>query len=94
MFAKWFLGLLLPLALLGTVSACMEDNGVQPGVVSAPASGYRGESGRVMSIREVPLRSNQSGVSNGTLIGRFETIYIVTLQAGHWGIQARSSFAS
>lgn len=28
------------------------------------------------------------------LIGRFETIYIVTLQDGHWGIQARSSFAS
>ena len=24
----------------------------------------------------------------------FETIYIVTLQDGHWGIQARSSFAS
>ena len=29
-----------------------------------------------------------------TLIGRFETIYIVTCQIGHWGIQARSSFAS
>lgn len=28
-----------------------------------------------------------------TLIGRFETIYVVTLQDGHWGIQARSSFA-
>ena len=32
--------------------------------------------------------------ADGSLIGRFETIYIVTLQAGHWGIQARSSFAS
>jgi hypothetical protein len=31
---------------------------------------------------------------DGSLLGRFETIYIVTLQAGHWGIQARSSFAS
>jgi hypothetical protein len=31
---------------------------------------------------------------DGSLIGRFETIYIVTLQDGHWGIQARSSFAS
>jgi hypothetical protein len=30
---------------------------------------------------------------DGSLIGRFETIYIVTDQAGHWGIQARSSFA-
>jgi hypothetical protein len=30
---------------------------------------------------------------DGALIGRFETIYIVTDQGGHWGIQARSSFA-
>ena len=30
---------------------------------------------------------------DGSLIGRFETIYIVTHQDGHWGIQARSSFA-
>ena len=32
--------------------------------------------------------------SDGSLLGTFETIYIVTLQDGHWGIQARSSFAS
>ena len=32
--------------------------------------------------------------ADGSLIGRFETIYIVTKQNGHWGIQARSSFAS
>ena len=31
---------------------------------------------------------------DGSLIGSFETIYIVTEQDGHWGIQARSSFAS
>ena len=31
--------------------------------------------------------------ADGSLIGRFETIYIVTDQDGHWGIQARSSFA-
>ena len=31
---------------------------------------------------------------DGSLLGEFETIYIVTLQDGHWGIQARSSFAS
>ena len=30
---------------------------------------------------------------DGSLLGAFETIYIVTLQNGHWGIQARSSFA-
>jgi len=68
MFRKWFLGLLLPLALAGGLSAC-NDNGVSPGVVSAPASGFRGETGQVMSIREVPLRNSQSGVSDGTLIG-------------------------
>ena len=32
--------------------------------------------------------------ADGSLIGNFETIYIVTRQDGHWGIQARSSFAS
>ena len=32
--------------------------------------------------------------ADGSLIGAFETIYIVTRQDGHWGIQARSSFAS
>jgi hypothetical protein len=32
--------------------------------------------------------------ADGSLIGHFETIYIVTRQNGHWGIQARSSFAS
>ncbi|MBM3648341.1 MAG: hypothetical protein FJX11_11170 [Alphaproteobacteria bacterium] len=32
--------------------------------------------------------------ADGSLIGRFDTIYIVTRQDGHWGIQARSSFAS
>ena len=32
--------------------------------------------------------------ADGSVIGRFETIYIVTSQNGHWGIQARSSFAS
>ena len=31
---------------------------------------------------------------DGSLLATFETIYIVTLQDGHWGIQARSSFAS
>ena len=69
MFRKWFLGLLPLLALAGGLSACNEDNGVAPGVVSAPASGFRGETGQVMSIREVPLKNRQSGVSDGTLIG-------------------------
>ena len=31
--------------------------------------------------------------ADGSRLGTFETIYIVTLQDGHWGIQARSSFA-
>lgn len=69
MFTKSVFALVLSLALAGGLAACNDDNGVQPGVVSAPASGYRGESGRVMAIREVPLRNNQSGVSDGTLIG-------------------------
>jgi outer membrane lipoprotein SlyB len=66
MSAKWLLGLLLPLALATTLGAC-ENQAVQPGVVQT-ASGYRGETGRVVSIREVPLRG-QSGTNNGTLVG-------------------------
>src|SRR5476649_1604796 len=68
MLAKTICALVLPLALALSLSAC-DDNGVQPGVVTTAASGYQGETGRVMSIREVPLRNSQSGVSNGTLIG-------------------------
>ena len=31
---------------------------------------------------------------DGSLIGRYKSIYIVTLQDGRWGIQARSSYAA
>ncbi len=68
MLAKTFCALVLPLALALGLSAC-DDNGVQPGVVTTASSVYQGETGRVMGIREVPLRNSQSGVSNGTLIG-------------------------
>ncbi len=69
MSAKWLLGLLLPLALAMSVGAC-NDQSVQPGVVNTSASsGYRGESGRVVAIQEVPVRRGGSGVSDGTLIG-------------------------
>ena len=67
MLAKSILAAILSVALAASLTAC-EDNGVRPGVVSN-ASGTRGETGRVMAIREVPLRNSQSGVSNGTLIG-------------------------
>jgi len=69
MLAKSILALVLPLALAAGLTGCLDDNGVQPGVVNTASSGYGGEGGRVMAIREVPLRSSQSGVSNGTLIG-------------------------
>jgi outer membrane lipoprotein SlyB len=69
MFAKTILGPVMAIALALGLAACVEDNGVQPGVVNTASNGYRGESGRVMAIREVPLRNNQSGVNNGTLIG-------------------------
>jgi outer membrane lipoprotein SlyB len=68
MFGKWLFALLAPLALAATLSACNEQ-GVQPGVVQTSAGGYRGEAGRVVSIREVAVRSNQQGVSDGTLVG-------------------------
>ena len=67
--AKGSLSLLLPLALLVGVGACENSNAVQPGVVNTAYSGYRGETGRVISIREVPIRTRNSGASDGTLIG-------------------------
>lgn len=69
MSAKWLFGLLLPLALALSLDAC-NDQSVQPGVVNTSASGgYRGESGRVVEIQEVPVRRGGSGVGDGTLIG-------------------------
>ena len=71
MFGKWLLGLLLPLALAAGLGACDNyNNSVQPGVVNTSAQGgSRGETGRVVSIREVPVRNRSSGVSDGTLVG-------------------------
>jgi len=69
MFVKWLLGLLVPLALAVTLGAC-NDNGVQPGVVQTSAQGgYRGETGRVIAIRDVPLRGGGPGMNDGTLVG-------------------------
>jgi outer membrane lipoprotein SlyB len=71
MFGKWLLSLLVPLALAGMLGACNGSSGaVQPGVVNTSAAGgYRGENGRVIAIREVPVRSGNRGVSDGTLVG-------------------------
>jgi outer membrane lipoprotein SlyB len=69
MFGKWLLALLAPLALAVTLGGC-NDNAVQPGVVqTSAAGGFRGETGRVVGIQDVDLRSTRTGVTNGTLIG-------------------------
>ena len=31
--------------------------------------------------------------ADGSVIGGFDTIYVVTCEAGHWGVKARSSYA-
>ena len=64
-------GLLLPATLAISLAACSESSGtMQPGAVNSSASGgYNSGSGRVVSIREVPMRGSNSGVSNGTLVG-------------------------
>ena len=31
--------------------------------------------------------------ADGSVIGSFDSIYVVTCESGHWGIKARSSFA-
>jgi outer membrane lipoprotein SlyB len=70
MFGKWVLGLVVPLALLAGLTGCEQGGAVQPGVVQTAApGGYRGETGRVVAIREVPVRRGNTGVSDGTLIG-------------------------
>ena len=71
MFGRWLLSVLVPLALVSGLGGCNGSSGaVQPGVVNTAAyGGYRGETGRVVSIREVPVRSGNTGVSDGTLIG-------------------------
>lgn len=73
MSGKWLLGLVVPLLLAMGLGACTGSSGaVQPGVVSTSSSSasYRGESGRVIAIREVPVRGRSgSGMSDGTLIG-------------------------
>ncbi len=68
MVAKRLVGLLLPLALVATLGACDQNQSVRPGVVQASAQGYRGETGRVVSIREVPLGGG-SGLNTGTAVG-------------------------
>lgn len=30
---------------------------------------------------------------DGSVIGHFDSIYVITLEDGHWGVKARSSFA-
>ncbi len=67
MFGRWILALLAPLALVATLGAC--NDGLQPGVVQSTQGGYRGETGRVVAIREVPLRGGGSGVNDGTVVG-------------------------
>jgi len=69
MFRKWIFALLAPLALAAALTGC-NDQGVQPGVVqTSAAGGFRGEAGRVISVRDVNLAERRAGVSNGTLIG-------------------------
>jgi len=68
---KWLLSLMLPVALAVSLGACNQTGGAtHPGIVNTSATGsYTGDSGRVVSIREVAVRGGGSGVSNGTLVG-------------------------
>jgi outer membrane lipoprotein SlyB len=67
MSGKGFFALIAPLMLMFALSAC--EQGVQPGVQSAPESGFRGEAGRVIDVRAVDLRRTRSGATQGTLVG-------------------------
>ena len=76
---KSVLRLMVPAALaaslVASLGACTQTGGAaQPGYVNTSAANsynggaYTGEQGRVMSIREVPLRGGQ-GMNDGTLVG-------------------------
>ena len=71
MIGKWLLSLLLPATLALALGACSQSSGTMPpgAVNSSAAGGYNSGTGRVVSIREVPLRGGNSGVSNGTFVG-------------------------
>lgn len=67
----------LAASLMASLGACTQTGGAtQPGYVNTSAnnsynSGYnsaQGEQGRVVSVREVPLRGG-SGMNDGTLVG-------------------------
>jgi outer membrane lipoprotein SlyB len=72
----------LAASLLASLGACTQTGSTQPGYVNtSAANGYNGgyggggynsaqtgDQGRVMSIREVPLRGGQ-GMNDGTLVG-------------------------
>ena len=65
------IGFLVPLGLmthLALVITGCDQQAVQPGYVQTAASGYRGESGRVVAIHEVAIRG-KSGMNDGTLVG-------------------------
>jgi outer membrane lipoprotein SlyB len=71
---KWLSSLMVPAVLAVSLGACSQPGGVtQPGYVNTSTGTYpggtSGDSGRVMAIREVPVRGGGSGVSNGTLVG-------------------------
>ncbi len=66
MFGRLSFAVLAMLLLAGTLGACNDD--VQPGVVQSTQGGYRGEGGRVISIRDISMRGG-SGVNDGTLVG-------------------------
>ena len=69
MFGKWLVSLMLPVFLMGALAGC-NDNSVQPGIVNTSAAqGYRGETGRVIEIREVSVKRGGSGMNDGTLVG-------------------------
>jgi outer membrane lipoprotein SlyB len=67
MFGRWIFAVLAPLVLATVLGAC--NDGVQPGVVQTTQGGYRGETGRVIAIRDVSLSRGGSGMNDGTLVG-------------------------
>mgnify|MGYP006871981367 CR=1 FL=1 len=45
------------------------------------------------SASEGVISARPGGSASGSVIGGFDSIYVVTCEDGHWGVKARSSYA-
>jgi len=88
------------LAVAAMISAGMTSRERIPGETSRSAARWRSPSSKTSRTWSMTVASTNGSNwccfaryrANGSLIGRFDSIYVVTREGGHWGVKARSSF--